>query len=617
MGRYRQNKNSTELTTRGKGHTTVGKLLENDSGVVKNVCRNIGEGLLEMNKTVTEWKSVEIPAKIYQGMDMKKGHEDAFSSADTPTHQLYSPRSQCDNAIETVHDRKGLFPEEVLHDDPFDMKNRPTISLGDINQGLNLEELLYGPLRDARIETPILSASSVSNYRFEQPRPFWHLFDAIKCDDIYRSSEDWGIDRSIYTTYARSGLFADCHNADSVHHGEYLIVPECEKFAEYRIPLVVCIISTSRETRVNEVQKGIPPLAVNILDRYIVQHKTSMSRLVSIAYAHFDNTSSAASSKAGSLSSSLNTGDVASLDVNNVAKELKEKYKNDNLIKLCFKFLSDDAFVSRKTKLDRLVNGFDDDNADTESCYDSDTEDSVSEYECGTKLKLCVVYNLIAAACFFIADRYNGLSNTSVKALLVTWEAVSHAFTKTRDAARFIRENRSLALSIIMSYMFDIYFVLDYKLTIPFPCHMVQDLILSTTDFNCSQTPSEHNLYQKLAAILARIAYLDDTFHKYRPSIITLSVYSIVRRLAVYNKVVQDSGAWLLVDETDTEIKSCSDLLISTFQQYVTTDTLDVLAQPVYMKHHVDELFGLIFDDLCEWNAKTLRGIASTLTLLC
>ncbi|GFE53441.1 cyclin 2, putative [Babesia ovis] len=586
----------------------------------ENVCRNIDACSMSIKPTVTECNSIEIQSNIYDRLNSDKCREETDSCANTPRHQLYSARSHsdADAGIETVHDRKGLYDEDVGYEDSVDLRNRPTISLGELNEGIDLEELLYGPIHDAKVETPQLSATTIDSYRFEQPRPFWHLFNAIKSNDIYKQSEDWGIDRSIHTTYARAGFFADCHNADSVHHGDYLTVPDCDEFAECRIPLVVCIISTSREIRVNEVQKGIVPLAVNILDRYMVQHKTSMSRLVSIACAHMDSGSSVNSSKHGSLSSSLNANDISALNVSNVAKELKQKYKHDNLIKLCFKFLSDDAFGSRMSKREYGMKPYNDDSADVDSCYEetSDSEDPIAEYQYGSTLKPSIVYNLIAAACLFIADRYNGLSNTSVKALLVTWEAVSHAFTKTRVAAKYIRENRSTALSIIMSFMFDIYFVLDYKLTTPFPCHMVQDIIVSNADFKCPQRPWEYNLYQKLGAILARIAYLDDSFHRFRPSIVTLAIYSIVRRLAIHNKAVEDKDAWLLVDETDGEIRSCSDLLISTVLQYVNTDILDVLAQPVYMKHKTDELFSYIFDDLCDLNAKTLRNMANTLTSL-
>ncbi|GIX60712.1 ornithine/lysine/arginine decarboxylase [Babesia caballi] len=76
--------------------------------------------------------------------------------------------------------------------------------------------------------------------------------------------------------------------------------------------------------------------------------------------------------------------------------------------------------------------------------------------------------------------------------------------------------------------------------------------------------------------------------------------YLNIQRLAVRNEFVDDENAWLLVDDSDAEIRRCSDLLVNTMLQYVNTDILDALTQPVYMKHQNDELFGLIFDDLCE-----------------
>ncbi|ORM40211.1 uncharacterized protein BXIN_1369 [Babesia sp. Xinjiang] len=616
--RQRQHSTTTEPMSYNTGNPKVTEtLMEKEILEQSIVRRNTAECPLTIKESLRTWRSTELQDKVRDITHTNNCQAETDSCANTPRHQFHSVRSHADSetGIETVHHRKGLY-DDVIYADSVDLKNRPTISLGDINEGINLEALLYGPRDDENIEPAQLSATTIASYRFEQPRPFWHLFNAITSDDVYMEADDWGIDRSIYTRYARSGFFADCHIADSVHHGEYLSLPDCEEFAECRIPLVVCIISTSRETRINEIQKGIIPLAVNLLDRYMVKHKSSMDRLVSITTAHIDGPSSGLSSKQGSLANSLSAADVASLDASSVTKGLKEKYKHDNLIKLCFKYLSDDAFVSRKSTMQQ--NPFSDDNsADADSCYEENSDDAAGEYRFGSKIKLSIVYNFVAAACFFIADRYNGLSNTSVKALLVTWESISHAFTKTRDAAKFIRENRSMSLSIIMSFMFDIYFVLDYKLTTPFPCHMVQDLILSTTDFQYSQSPSEHNLYQNLAAILARIAYVDDSFHKFRPSIVTLAIYSVIRKLAVHNQEVEDEHAWLLVDETDAEISNCSELLVKTLQQYVDTDILDVLTQPVYMKHQTDELFGHLFDDLCDLDATKLKNLSSTLMTLC
>ncbi|GBE58697.1 cyclin 2, putative [Babesia ovata] len=586
------------------------------------VVRNIGDCPLTIRRSVSAWSVAESQQNPYY-----QNHPHAFQAydekgANTPRCHLLSPQSNAENdiALETAHNRRELYADLSV-DDAGELRNRPTISLADLNDGVDFEALLYGPLNDEKLK-PVhqRSISTADNCRFEQPRPVWHLFNAIASDEVYRKAEDWGIDRSIYTRYARSGFFADCYVADSMHHGEYLSVTDCEEFAECRIPLIVCIISTSRQARQNEVQRGIVPLAVHILDRYIEKHKHSMARLISIAFAHVDGTSSENSSKQASLASSINASDAAALDTAAVAKHLKAKYRHDNLIKLCFNF-SPEKTRRENTALDGHTDTFHDfgcHNLDTDSCYEdgSEYDETTQKYNSASVMKADVVYNFVAAACFFIADRYNGLSNTSVKALLVKWESTCLVYTKTRHAGRYIRENRAMALSIIMSFMFDIYFVLEYKLTTPFPCHMVQDLILSTTDFHCSPNPSEYSVYQKIAAIMARIAYVDDTFHKFPPSILTLAIYGVVRRLAVHNEVVEDENAWLLVDESDSEIRRCSSLLINTLIQYVNTDILDVLTQPVYMKHHSDELFGNLFEDLCDLDAGHLRKFASTLMSL-
>ncbi|GIX60637.1 cyclin-related protein, putative [Babesia caballi] len=602
-----------------KGPVEPGTLTRNATIEHPGVVRNIGDCPLTLRRSVGEWSIHESHKNGYFNKDSHQFHEEPDNCASTPRHHIFSARSHADanTGLETVHNRKGLYGD-LSYPDSTDLRERRTISLGDVSEGIDFETLLYGPLHDQSLKQQHQqSVSTTDSCRFEQPRPVWHFFNAITSDDVQCEAEDWGIDRSIYTRYARSGFFADCHIADSMHHGEYLNHTDFEDFAECRIPLIVCIISTSRETRPNEVQRGIVPLAVNLLDRYIVKHKNSMSRLISIACAHTDGTSSEGSSKQASLASSINAADLTSLD-SSIAKGLKNKSNNDNIIKLRFKFSSDDKFGLNKTAMEHPFHA----NAqcvDTDSCRDDNSDygetDCNAAFRSGSKLDL--IYNFVAAACFFIADRYNGLSNTSVKALLYKWEAICHTFTNTLDAAKYIRENRATALSIIMSFMFDIYFVLEYKLTTPFPCHMVQDLILSTTDFRCSQNPGEYNIYQKSAAIMARIAYVDDTFHRFPPSIITLAIYSVVRRLAVRNEFVDDENAWLLVDDSDAEIRRCSDLLVNTMMQYVNTDILDALTQPVYMKHQNDELFGLIFDDLCELDIGELRSVASTLVALC
>ncbi|CDR97281.1 hypothetical protein, conserved [Babesia bigemina] len=586
------------------------------------VVRNIGDCPLTLRRSISAWSSAEFQRSTYCQNHPHAFQEYADKGANTPRYQLLSTQSNNENniALETAHNRRELYGGLSV-DEASELRNRPTISLADLNEGVDFEALLYGPLHDDKLKAAHQhSISTADHCRFEQPRPVWHLVNAIASDEVYRNAEDWGIDRSIYTRYARSGFFADCHVADSMHHGEYLSGPDCEEFADCRIPLIVCIISTSREARHNEVQRGIVPLAVHILDRYIEKHKHSMSRLLSIACAHLDLASSENGSKQPSLASSMNASDAAALDAAAVAKHLKSKYKHDNLIKLCFNF-SPERRRGDGAPPDGHTNTFHDfscRNFDTDSCYEegSEFDETTQKYSSASVMKADVVYNFVAAACFFIADRYNGLSNTSVKALLVKWESICHVFTKTRHAGRYIRENRATALSIIMSFMFDIYFVLEYKLTTPFPCHMVQDLILSTTDFHCSPNPGEYSVYQKIAAIMARIAYVDDTFHKFQPSIITLAIYGVVRRLAVHNEVVEDENAWLLVDETDSEIRRCSSLLINTLIQYVNTDILDVLTQPVYMKHHTDELFSHLFEDLCDLDAGHLRKFANTLMSL-
>lgn len=606
------------------GHTRPGMLTRDITIEQSDVVKSIGECPLTLRASIEGWNTAEMQNNYYINEDEKANNDDALDFANTPHYQVPTVRSNrdCDAGIQTAHREEGIY-QAISRTGTIEVVHRPTIALGDLNKTIEIGAVVYRGMHEEKFDQPHQdSITTTKSYRFEQPRPMWHFVHAITSNEVMQQAEDWGIDRSIYTRYARCGFFADCNMADSLHHGEYLNVKDCENFAECRMPLIVCIISASRETRLHEVQKGIVPLAVNILDRYVMKHKNTMARLVSIAYSHCETSRSEGGSNPASLASSMSAREFSALDSISMAKALKGQYTHDHVIKFCFKFTGDDNRDAKNQAKEVVENPYQDKQTDARDCnvYEDDSENdndfAIDRNDRGLFLKFDVIYNLIAAACFFVADRYNGHTNTSVKALLYKWESSCHIFTKTKDAAMYIRENRATALSIIMSFMFDIYFVLEYKLTTPFPCHMVQDLILSTPEFRCSQNPVEHSLYQKIAAVLARISYVDDTFHRFKPSIVTLSIYNLISGLAINNGLFKEDDGWLLVDQGDPEIVDCSHLLASTMQQFLNTDLLDVLVQPVYMKHQGSELFTHVFEDLCDEDAHKLSEISTTLLAL-
>ncbi|KAK2196412.1 hypothetical protein BdWA1_001658 [Babesia duncani] len=380
---------------------------------------------------------------------------------------------------------------------------------------------------DELITRPTISSDDVFDYRnfldHKEGGQIEKFFRAISSNDIMERSEDWGIDRSIYTRYSRSGFFADCAWADALHHGEYLDYPEMQTFAEIRMPLVFCIIFAARASRPNEIQKGIIPLSVNLLDRYISKNRQDTRRLMLIA---------------------------------------------------------------------TTVEGVD-------GAY---------------SLEEVVIYNLIAAACYFISDRYNGINNTSISVLLLQWEAACRLFMRTLSAAKFIFEDRKLASRVILEFMFDIYATIDYKLTVPFPSFMVQNLIVASKDLPYSQNPSAHNIYQLLAFILTRIAVVDDCFHRFPSSIIALSTYALLRKLAINDKVIRDnSKTWLVVDEQNVQVEQCMKLLAKTLVQYVDTDVLDALTQPVNVMNRRQDLFAFIFDEVHSIDIHQIAPVAMTI----
>ncbi|AFZ81589.1 hypothetical protein BEWA_010030 [Theileria equi strain WA] len=410
-----------------------------------------------------------------------------------------------------------------------------------------------------------------------------NFLDAVTSDEIFNDSEDWGIDRSIYTRYSRSGFFADCYNADMFYHGEYLNNLGMKYFAECRMPLTFCIIMTDRHVRKNEVQTGIVPLAINLLDRFMAKQTNPIAKIIAQVYSKINEPCEQLKKMIGTsfTSDDVNTG--LNLDLS----------------------LNERDFNSEQFGIDLVDQEYDIKNI--EKCHWRDDL---------LLLKVELVYNFITAACYFIADRYNGLANISVKTLLNHWISSCKVFTKTKNSSRFIINNKEKSLSIIMSLMFEIYNALDYKVTVPFVSYMVQNLIISSNDVPYSQNPRQHNNYQIIGLILSRIALIDDTFHRFTSSIISLSIYTLVRKLAIHDGVVSDEGnTWLIVDESNLDIKECTTLLAKTLFQFVNTEILDVLVQPIVIRDGNEDLFNFILQgDVKHIDMDNIRQISKILS---
>lgn len=583
--------------------------------------RHIVECPLTMRASVEGWNATESQGEYLINKLRHAFDVEAVEYANTPRSQAATVTSNnsSDTEIETVHNGQGMYGD-IPNLSTMETLDRPTISLGDLKKAVDLDNVLYGDMRNDMIVKSQNSTTTAASYRFEQPRPAWHFFHAITSNDVYNHAEDWGIDRSIYTRYSRSGFFSDCHVADSFFHGEYLDDRDCEDFAEYRAPLVICIISTSRDVRVNEVQKGIIPLAVSLLDRYIVKQKHRMSTLLSNTNLRIQAKYGHEQIKSEPQSSNVSPNGFSPYDSKFASNYDTKKAMLGVMPKHLQPFM---GFQDQGLGEERQHVGDDGDydmrnDDDAHSHYeDYDKIDSGSETgDSGLSIDFEIMYNFIAAACYFIADRYNGPTHTSVKLLLDKWAETSYQFTKTKRAALYISRYQAAAMSVIMAFMLKITFVLEYKFTVPFPCNMVEDLLLSTPDFNLSQNPSEHSMYQKLAAIMSRIAYVDDSFHRFKPSIVTLSIYHLIRKLAIHQKWVRDEDAWLLVDESDPEIRNCADLMANTFLQFVDTDLLDVLAQPVFLKQPREIIFNHLFDDWGDIELRKLVEVGNTLVML-
>ncbi|XP_953382.1 uncharacterized protein TA10190 [Theileria annulata] len=504
----------------------------------------------------------------------------------------------------------------------------------------------YNRLNSEIVETSTIVSDGITEEPVETARNFFYtptppidihsesynlmnnFFKTVTSTNVSESMEDWGIDRSIYTIYSRSGFFADCFNADKLNCKEYLSSWGMESFAECRIPLIFCIILTDKEVRRNEVQSSIVPLAINLLDRYMSKNKNSLNKLFkfvldrvrisspdgSSLYLLTDvvnpvsyNTPSTSVSDGNSLNNSARTSleseEVSSHDQTNFITD-SFHFFNIN----CSNTLNDNDVskgYANHSRDDNFNNSVD----DTTSGINNNSIENV-------RINVEIVYNLISAACYFIADRYNGLANVSVRLLLMQWVSMSKLFTRTRCAAFYIARNKTTSLSVIMSIIFDVLRTLDYVITTPFVSYMAQALIIASYDLPYPQNPSQLNIYQKAASILARVALIDDTFHRFTSSIITLSIYALVRKLALHDKIItDDSMTWLIVDQSNPEISNCMNLLTSTLSQFVNTELLDVLAQPVKVKNKNEEFFTCILQsDTKSVNLDTIKWISNVLS---
>ncbi|EAN32100.1 hypothetical protein TpMuguga_04g00747 [Theileria parva strain Muguga] len=511
----------------------------------------------------------------------------------------------------------------------------------------------YNRLNSEIVETSTIISDGITEEPVETARNFFYtptppidihsesynlmnnFFKTVTSKNVSESVEDWGIDRSIYTIYSRSGFFADCYNADKLNCKEYLSSWGMESFAECRIPLIFCIILTDKEVRRNEVQSSIVPLAINLLDRYMSRNKNSLNKLFKFVLDRVRFSSSDDSSlylltdivnplsyntarSSVSNGDSLNNSSRTSLESEEVSSQDQSHFLMDS-----FHFYTIDCSNSFDNSANRRDYNFNHMDSNVNDIFNNNATnnanndlDDINNSIDSVRINSEIVYNLISAACYFIADRYNGLANVSVRVLLMQWVSISKLFTRTRCASFYIARNKNVSLSVIMSIMFDILRTLDYVITTPFVSYMTQALIIASFDLPYPQNPSQLNIYQKTASILARVALIDDTFHRFAASIITLSIYALVRKLATHDKVIaDDSMTWLIVDQSNPEISNCMNLLTSTLSQFVNTELLDVLAQPVKVKNKNEEFFTCILQsDSRNISLDTIKWISNLLS---
>nr|PVC53686.1 hypothetical protein MACL_00003707 [Theileria orientalis] len=559
------------------------------------------------------------------------------------------------NNIKTVHHSSKVY-RNVDHYGPMGMMSTPSMSMSAMesmngleNDLMDISTIICDSLNDGSIPTARTTVyeEDQGDYDYEEielnsfvKENLANFFMAASSKSLANKSEDWGIDRSVNTVYSRSGFFADCASADKVFHGEYLSTWGMHSFAECRMPLIFCIILTDREVRKHQGFSPVASLAINLLDRFMANQSDCLTKIVHLVYNKLKSYKHEKSSRKSSLStkdsiSSIDSQESGkssdkSIKLNKSNKSIKSnksnksnkssEKKNGKLssrpsAKSDKKVAKVNSKGSRQTKRkaeDVKTNGVkNDDEPEMVNGVDSDDMDKERMI-----VNMEVVYNLVALACYFIADRYHGLVNVSPKTLMIQWAYTCRIFKKTRYGAYYISKNRHASLHAATCAMFEIYSSLDYVVTVPSVSQMVQSLILSSGDIPCSQNPSEKNLYQNAAYVLGRIALIDDTFHRFRASVLALSIYSLIRKLAyTCNALLDDTCTWLEVDDDEGEIEECKELLVKTLSQFLNSDVLDAVTQPVNVKGRDDDIFTTtLLGDTINMNLRTIKSVSALLS---
>ncbi|UKK02914.2 hypothetical protein MACK_003012 [Theileria orientalis] len=607
-----------------------------------NVTSNTGllceEWLDAKSDTVAYTKSANSPSPTnYSGHD---GTPHDFTSL--------SPDSmgETQNNINTVHHSSNVYTN-IDNYGPVGMISTPSMSISGMDSMLNgldndlmdISTIMCDSLNDGSIPTARTTFYDEDQEDFDYAGPDPYSFVKERLEKFFIStssksltnvSEDWGIDRSVNTVYSRSGFLADCFSADNLFHGEYLSTWGMHNFAECRMPLIFCIILTDKDLRKHQGYSPIAPLAINLLDRFMAKQSSCLTKIVHLVY---DKLKSYKSDKGNPKSSSGikdsvsrndsqesdnttdKSTDIANKSTDRSNDEMNGKPNevlNDKTDERADK-VNGNVQYQTKGKVDDLkTNGVITNNGSELKENGASTQDMDKDRMI---VNMEVVYNLVALACYFIADRYNGLVNVSLKTLIMQWAYTCRIFRKTRYGAYYISKNKHASLHAAMCAMFEVYSVLDYVVTVPFVSQMVQTLIVSSNDIPCSQNPTTKNLYQNTAYVLARIALIDDTFHKFCSSTVALSIYSLVRKLAEIDNALLETYTWLEVDETNIEIKECKDLLMKTLSQFVNTDVLDAVTQPVNLKGRDDDIFTtILLGDTRNMDLKAIKRVATILS---
>ncbi|CCF75584.1 hypothetical protein BmR1_04g06945 [Babesia microti strain RI] len=389
------------------------------------------------------------------------------------SNTLCVPDDQC--VTEDTTTKNDIFTGNELFKTSFNVYSEDTLVTSRLDTSPCDEFSNYFPIYN---EVHLTSNGTTDECQFLS-HPFRAFVLAITSDDLVKKSEDLGIDQSIDTRYSRSGFFADCYRADSMHIGG--------GFLDFslRFPLIFCMIRTNSLVRYGETQRGIVPLAVNIFDRYL--------KLV--------------------------------------------------------------ALNGLKNKLNQTL---------------------------GLNLPLEIILNLLGCGCYCIADKYDGCEMVNIEVLLDHWIVVNKELLITRAVGEYIENDKSQIIKILRSIMFDIYKQLEYKLTIPLIPFLAQNLINSAIEIPKNYDPFKKTKYQKEAYIYSRIALLDDSILKYRPSIISLAIYELVRDSAKYDgTLIYGVKNWMAVDREDREIKECMGQLVNSLRLFVDTELLERSLKPM------------------------------------